>query len=839
MSTDEPTSMITHEFYTINKSTTNRKGPHFITCLNSDGSTKKWKEIGPIIDSTGSKCAWNADDAETHALEERWKKLMGKALAKLLSLTEDKVDEDWRLTDFPSNYKLYRYTKGEREDTYLLGCEFVAKFRTANEFSPHLLWLCTHEPKAENRSKCKCKYCSNNRSQQAVNSTLGFSEKAMNLSSPSSSKKFTSQNKRKAEEEISKEKNRRRTTADASTLRANRVNQSNHKPTGRKSLPNQSSSTNGTTYKKSVFNGPYVNKDRDRDLSELKCAFRMAELVWCKLDEPINGESEGYSDVKVEYWPAMCEERVLISNPEVSNDSKSILETKTNQSDKSTTTVGLRTRRKSNQAQVLSQPSMTSNHSNEEEITLKVEQRYQWKVRLLGTSDVFWKGEEDLLAYLNYPTPFNLYKINISPLSLKHIKDGHESDRPCLKSFKTLSEAITAFALSLQISVHIKNYWTLMDRYDIPHLKKMESTLPDEELQILYEDSALPWFQYLWWGAEKIWCGELIRLMVSAEDLPLGLRSKSKGSENRCYFLKITGIYRNDKEKGMIKGPIFELANESQRKLDEVSNESEFDESLHSASHLSIVKRYMPLPPPNFYFRRLTPIGKEHHLVLQHIAGRYYPPNRLIKAPDDPSLMNENGDGHSKLDPYSGNPESRSLSLCGLTEGKWLHMHCTRWISDRKECLKVAETSAEKDLLAWQNPNVTNLNKDHKSIEINSQEKVNESDENGLIKSIENDVSTLEMNDQVKSNEITAELLIKDEKVKSLEEKEEEKEESKKEERGVGWSIDDIIVDHQQERLLDLNEKEEMKDESLRNDEVMENLEELINHQIQNNSMIN
>lgn len=829
MSTHQPDPS-TNQYYTIIKSQTNRKGPHFITCLNSDGNSNKLREVGVVTDTTGSKCFWHADDAETYALEERWKKLLGKALAKLLSLTEDKADEDWRLTEFPADYKLYRYAKGEREDTYLLGCEYVAKFRTANEFSPHLYWLCTHEPKAENRMRCKCKYCSNNKSQQAVNSTLGFSEKAMN-SSPSSSKRI-SQNKRKAEEEIQqKDIHKRRTTADASTIRANRVN--NPKP-ARKSYPNQS--TNASK-KATAFTGPYVNKDRDRDLSELKCSFRLAELVWCKLDEPINGESEGHADVKVEYWPAMCEERVLISDPEVTNDSNPI--GKPNSPDEGTPTGGVRTRRKSSQPQVLAPPN--SNHG---EITLKVEQRYQWKVRLLGTSDVFWKSEEDLLAYLNYPTPFNLYKINISPSSLKHIQDGHESERPSIKSFKTLSEAITAFALSLQISVHIKNYWTLMDRYDIPSLKKIESSLADEELQILYEDSALPWFQYLWWGAEKIWCGELIRLMVSAEDLPLGLRSKSKGSENRCYFLKITGIYRNDQEKGMIKGPIFELANESQSKLDELSNEIEFSESLHSASHLSIVKRYMPLPPPGFYFRRLTPIGKEHHLVLQHIAGRYYPPNRLTRPPNDPALMNVNGEGTSRVDPYSANPESRSLSLCGLTEGKWLHMRCTTWIGDRKECLKAAETAAEKDLLAWQNPNGNKFNKENKSIETNAQQKLDEITKRELIKSIEKDVSALEMNEQAKLNQITSELLINGENLQALEK--EEVNPKTNEGKVGGWSIDDLIVDHHEINTLGVGHSSSSSSKELgevnrgvRNDDVMENLEELINHQIRNTTLVN
>lgn len=477
--------------------------------------------------------------------------------------------------------------------------------------------------------------------------------------------KLTSHNKRKAEEDMLKESSRRRTTSESFQPRQPRTANTTNKPGARKSLPahNTSSSAQGTTFKKSVYNGPYVNKDRDRDLAELQCAFRMAELVWCKLDKPIDGAKEGHSDVQIMYWPAMCEERVLVAHPKVSVDHHP---NPPHLSDASIT--------QPPKKDLSGADQVDSNKANDIDTgyTIQVSQKYEWKVRLLGTSDVLWKPESELLAYLNYPTPSNLYKITITPSTLPHITDGHETDRPSISSFKTISEAITAFALSLQMSVHIKKYWTLMDRYDIPYLKKMEAkgdSLPAEELQILYEDSTLPWFQYLWWGAEKIWSGELIRLIVSAKDLPKGLRPISLGSDTRCFFLKVTGIYRSDEEKGMIKGPIFELAHERQLEFDKMDHNPDFDDSRHSASHHAIVTRYMPQPPPEHYFRRLTPIGKEHHLVLQHIAGRYYPPHQLRISPT-PQLIN----GSVPLDSFDPNPEMRSLSLCGLTQGKWLHM---------------------------------------------------------------------------------------------------------------------------------------------------------------------
>ncbi|CAH7690102.1 hypothetical protein PPACK8108_LOCUS25344 [Phakopsora pachyrhizi] len=619
----------------------NRKGPHFITCLNSDAVSSRWREVGPTVDGTGSVCYWITDDDATEAHLNRWKRTLGNALAKLLGISEG--DEEWRLTELPKNYKLFRYTKGGREDVYLLGSQSVNKFRTANEFSPHVYWLCTHDPLLSGRAHCKCKYCGRVRCQSQVNLELGLSEKAKS----SSEQRMVSHNKRKAEEDIAKENFRKRNISEFNQKPGPRQS---YKPTQRKVLPAHiiSSASNGLSSKRQTFTGPYVNKDRDRDLSEFKCAFRAAEVVWCKLDSPIDGSDGGHPDIVIEYWPAVCEERIMVSVPEILKENPD-----------------------GNPPAALSTPK------------LKVSQNYQWKVRPLGTGDVLWRKEADLLAYLNYPVPLNFYKLLPNPKLLSHLHDGHGTDRPSITSFSTLSEAITAFALALQFSVHIKKAWTLMDRYDIAFLKRLDAIgeqLSVEDLQITYEDSTLPWYQYLWWGTEKIWSGELIRLIVSAADLPNGLRDISSRDRARCFFLKISGIYRSEQEAGMIKGPIYELADLNQREIDEKVNSSDFNEKNQPACF----GRYMPEPPPGLFFRRLTPIGKEHHLVLQHIAGRYYPPHCLQSLPSHTD--------EDKPDPYS--IDGRSLSLCGLTEGKC----CETWTADRKECFKKAEALAEEEV---------------------------------------------------------------------------------------------------------------------------------------------
>lgn len=649
-----------------------RRDPNLITCKNSDGDSSKWRETGPTLDSTGATCYWKADDPVCQSLSEKWKKTLGKTAAKLLGLSEDGSDEEWKVVDFPKDYKLYRHIKGNREDFYLLGSKYVTKFRTANEFSPHFHWLCTYEPTPANRVHCKCKYCSGSKTQGLVNSSLGINDKTKRFSSPILDQKSASLNKRKAEEEMAKESMRKRTTSESIPgIRAPRVSQ---RPTpARKPLPVHllnSVASGGVPGRKQTFSGPYVNKDRDRDLSELRCTFRMAELVWCKLDQPIQGATEGRPDLSIDYWPGICEERVLISSPEVCTEND--------------TPEG-----KPDQSNGTKSPAQSST------LSLSIHQKYQWKVRLLATSDVYYKDESELLPYLNYPPPLNIYKLPIDPQSLKHIHDGHESDRPTIASITTFSDAVTPFALSLQITAHIKKSFTLMDRYDIAILKRLEArgqNLPLEDVQILYEDSTLPWYQYLWWGAEKIWSGELIRMIVSAPDLPQGLRPTSSNSHACCFFLKITGIYRSHEEQGMVKGPIFELAPLAQREIDEADKNPEFLES-DNVPGVQQINRYMPRPPDGYFFRRLTPVGKEHHLVLQHIAGRYYPPHD--RAIVRPFVKNESEP------PAPLSIEGRSLILAGMAEGRWLHMHCEIWTLDRKECFKEAEASAERELITF------------------------------------------------------------------------------------------------------------------------------------------
>ncbi|CCG83178.1 Cryptic loci regulator 2 [Taphrina deformans PYCC 5710] len=91
----------------------------------------------------------------------RWLKTLGAVLKSETALKEN--PHEYALADFPENYTLLEHNKyqGEgkkpRTDMYLYGHPSGSRFRSINEFIPHMLWLAKdkqHSPKT-----CGCKYC--------------------------------------------------------------------------------------------------------------------------------------------------------------------------------------------------------------------------------------------------------------------------------------------------------------------------------------------------------------------------------------------------------------------------------------------------------------------------------------------------------------------------------------------------------------------------------------------------------------------------------------------------------------------------------------------------------
>ena len=155
-----------------------------VYCGRSDGETelrsKKYgrESNGPSSDQLDRVS--NPDDFyealdHDHSITIEWKRQLGVMLQREINV---KSDNPWFLMFFPENYRLFKHNKGSKDnagrsvqltyqmsdidrckDTFLYGYPQGRKkrFKSAQEFFPHLLWLM--EGKSEDYGDCACKNC--------------------------------------------------------------------------------------------------------------------------------------------------------------------------------------------------------------------------------------------------------------------------------------------------------------------------------------------------------------------------------------------------------------------------------------------------------------------------------------------------------------------------------------------------------------------------------------------------------------------------------------------------------------------------------------------------------
>ncbi|CAE6489295.1 unnamed protein product [Rhizoctonia solani] len=302
----------------------------------------------------------------------------------------------------------------------------------------------------------------------------------------------------------------------------------------------------------------------------------------------------------------------------------------------------------------------------------------------------------------------------------------------------THEDALPSFTLALHIVACLTPVWCTTNSYS------------SEEL-----------FQGLWWGSERIWLDDLVRLRPSREDLDpedkMGLLPPSSPDAlNRALFLRLTYIVVDqDDPKGTnlcIGGDLYELAQgETQPPqhppksffgpptglLIPPSNAMNTFAEGGSSSPLgatvgpSLAESSIPMlpPPPGFNFRRLLPAGNEMVLDVGAIAGRYYP-NILQPETLDRVLRTLNGEKGVKAgETVSGTvegyarerirrsrlgPEAFEVAKDGLIQltglmgfyvGEGNSMQPEQWEKGRLQTIRGAEKNGRKILLErWGKP---------------------------------------------------------------------------------------------------------------------------------------
>ena len=459
------------------------------------------------------------------------------------------------------------------------------------------------------------------------------------------------------------------------------------------------------------------NPERDRDLrASARCSrrFRIGEVVWCQIEPPFI--SSDNADLVIDFWPSIVREtRTHITIPGGRSD------------------------------------------SNIRDYGAQQSTRY--KLQLLGVLHCCVMPESELLPYLGYISPEHLLlhaqqqapPSNVTSPELYELSDFYPlaestfvSDPPIPNAPQdyqppkfvsaTFERALVSWALAIQVAAQIAGDWTFSDEYDIK-LRFTELATPPP-LSASTSQAPLPprlepkpvteqRYQGIWWGGERIWESELVRLQTSRSSVNIAeLLPASPGAEDRTVFALVNGMFieatHDNKAKGKICGPLLELAEESfvdPNPVDEstqvhvptvLSGPAGTPVSGPGSGALPVPgMRYAVPPAPNgFKWRCITPPGYEASIDIGLVSGRYYadlcgvPPMStrlvnlgLLDLDTTPSLSPANAAYAKKLDDLG-----LLVSLSGLAPSFYSPMGCAIYRKGRLESFKECDRAARAAL---------------------------------------------------------------------------------------------------------------------------------------------
>lgn len=348
--------------------------------------------------------------------------------------------------------------------------------------------------------------------------------------------------------------------------------------------------------------------------------FREGELLWCALNPPIEGPSGPGGDDSIIFWPGTVEETRIKPIP----IPKDIV---MKQSD------GLST----------VHPSGSHNSFDSDDVPWTIHHVLSYKMKLLGVSHSFYVPDDQVLPYQSIVPPDELIQaIHEVPLEeLERDPARTSAFNPYSISGDKISfaSAAASYGIALQIGANIAGYWAPTDdwefKFTVDHLNAgippptrpssapqsldsvMNSTMTynanlstslatasgsgsntpsvPAPLAPLAQGQTIVQTRYqgLWWGAERIWTDELIRLKFSrAQVAPKGndliyapakpsrkareyaqvMGGEVGGAETRGVFMRLEGLYVSDppNRKGskvcLSVGMLYELVDEDWEK---------------------------------------------------------------------------------------------------------------------------------------------------------------------------------------------------------------------------------------------------------------------------------
>ncbi|KAJ7180727.1 hypothetical protein C8R46DRAFT_885527 [Mycena filopes] len=715
--------------------------PAYIDFPRSDGDSTLWPtNTTRQIDDEGCVNFMHPVGLD-EPLSVKWRVGVGDAICVSLKLPGG---QPYVLRDFPDGYRMFDHHKGKadnpRHDVYLFGSESRSRFRSVPEFIPHAIWLM-----GDGSDTCKCKYCSK-KPQREITSSMGNLLRSSNSPSPSRPMRPKSEKQDRKKDVFTKPRL-------ADRLRDNKTYAAVQKT---HSLPKMSPHIQA----KSVMLVERNNNLRDacRPPSDefLPRYFRDGELVWCALEKPIMQHPERQTtspeedQAVIRYWPALIDEVKLA---------------------------------------IAREPIPHSLITAENAATPWVTRQFTtYKVQFLGISRTYLLPDHMVIPYQSHIVPEAL----LNGMAYRPIEDWDFSPGiladfdPCPPppaAVPSYRDTLTAFALALQIASIASTFWCVTDEWDAklplptppprpaPPPSSLQSAIEAAGSNNAYNGSISSGpglnrapappppprvvtqvrFQGMWWGGERIWADDLVRLKVPRTCLapagaqhifaPSGAGPKAKllaeqkgrdpaayGAISRGVFMKIDTIYILDaippaKRECRVTGMLYELAdsdwedpNLPRNNVDALVNDGPASISTGISvkaampvgpSGDSPLSYALPSAPIGFKFRPIVAPGYEVVLCLTLIGGRYYP--RLLHHPQLKSSLNE----VIPLDPQSMMSSAHLWSLEGLFGGYKNSVDPTYYKANREKMM----LDASKDALVALREHVDVRTKELESLE--------------------------------------------------------------------------------------------------------------------------
>ncbi|KAI3494658.1 hypothetical protein L1887_40474 [Cichorium endivia] len=459
--------------------------------------------------------------------------------------------------------------------------------------------------------------------------------------------------------------------------------------------------------------------------------FRLGEVVWCELDEPLVDPSD--PERKILSWPAVVQDPSIDFTVALTNGADD---------DKNAS------------LQAVSAPSQP-----EEPLPVlggSAEQKISYQINFLGTTEKAQVPGSSLTPYLG----------GFLPSSLVDCSLGEPADHPWVfeaDAWPTVNlarqphlpapqfgSALAPFGYAITTAAVLRNLYNLTDAFSAAPtpegmLRDMEASDVGGDGQGLQQGPRH--YQGLYFGTERIWVGDVVRLKLSANDVQKLQRElntalvadKLPGApdpkaimldEDGSYVLQLSAIYEDPRAPKVqrVAGEMYEILSTTKLKqlqdamaaskeevlaneaLDEAMRQEEaklLEARMPKPSILSGRPGFPPLPPlpPGFVMVSLSDrlqsrIPRETTLSIGLVAGRLYP--SLGMHSDGPRVkeqMEQRPRDRKEAADEDTQVELRArLSLAGLLSGCVKAMRGSVLTYSRTISLKGALTFAREDV---------------------------------------------------------------------------------------------------------------------------------------------